>query len=1056
MLKHLLKICISLLVVLSTSLLKAQSYPFANYIVENGLSQEQVLSVFQDDEGVIWLGTSGGGITKFDGANFEYLTAKDGLVDNVVFCMVKDPYGRILIGTNNGLSVYDPKLNHKNKTKQFSNYTTENGLGDNSITSILLDENGVALLSTARGISTFKDGKCGVLKVSEMVDSASIFSLYKDSKKHLWINTLGTGLMYFDGKTTTNYSSKNGLPNDMIYSILEKEENTFWVFTGEGLCELKDRKIKRVNPAKIDSAATYFCYHKDSEGNLWIGTTLGVIKQKKNGETFFFRKQNGLVDNSIFKIFQDRESNLWFGSDQNGVSKLASEKFKIYNSKDGLLYDDIRKIIQSKSGEYWLGSKLGVSVFKNTGIKNYTNKELAGNADVWTIAEDGNGTFYIGTSNGLIVSDGQSFKRIICRNPDDLMNTVFAAFVDQNGKVWLGTQAGLAKIEGGFIVPLDEVPISKNYVNTIFQDVKGNYWFGTDDGLYMYDGTGVKHYTEKDGFTQKRVSTIISDKQNNLWFATSAGLYKQSYPSFTLFKTKQYIAGNEVISLAFDDSGNLWAGLSNGIDKIEFVNGNYRVKHYGNEDGFLGQVCGQNALILDKNKQLVIGTSKGMMVYQPQFDSENKLEPLTKLRRVDLFFEKTDWSAYTDSIGINNIPYELALPYDKNYLTFNYIGVSLTSPGKVSYKVILKGFDKNWITTTKTDAIYSNLPPGNYEFNLIANNGEGVWNKEPIVFKFTINPPFWRTWWFYSIIAAIILSGIYSYLKIRNSNTKILKQNEIIEEKNEALLDANKEIAEKNQNITDSINYAKRIQQSFLTSEKILNKILNEHFILFKPRDIVSGDFYMAFDLPDRTIIVCSDCTGHGIPGAFMSLIGISLLNEISRSKETLSTSDILEQLRNGIITALNPDKSETGGKDGMDISIIAIYKKTENDTVKVHFSGANSSMLLVSVRGDNGIKSEFKGDKQPAGYYSNMKPFSQQEIMAKKGDLIYLFTDGYADQFGGLNGKKFMSKQLKAEITSIYHLPLKEQKEHLDQAFINWQGKLEQVDDVTVVGIKL
>ncbi len=302
----------------------------------------------------------------------------------------------------------------------------------------------------------------------------------------------------------------------------------------------------------------------------------------------------------------------------------------------------------------------------------------------------------------------------------------------------------------------------------------------------------------------------------------------------------------------------------------------------------------------------------------------------------------------------------------------------------------------------------------------------------------------------YSII------GIYSYIKIRTANKKILKQNEIIEEKNGALQNANNQIAEKNQNITDSINYAKRIQQSFLTSEKVINDILKEHFILFKPRDIVSGDFYLAFDLPDRTIIVCADCTGHGIPGAFMSLIGVSILNEISRSQTVLQTSKILDELRNKIIEALNPDKSETGGKDGMDISLISIFKESKNDEVKINFSGANNSMYLATQINGAVELTEFKGDKQPVGYQTIMSPFTQKEIIARKGDIIYLFTDGYADQFGGSKGKKFMSKQLKHQITFIYHLPMDQQKTYLDDMFKNWHGNLEQVDDVTVIGVKL
>jgi serine phosphatase RsbU (regulator of sigma subunit) len=325
-----------------------------------------------------------------------------------------------------------------------------------------------------------------------------------------------------------------------------------------------------------------------------------------------------------------------------------------------------------------------------------------------------------------------------------------------------------------------------------------------------------------------------------------------------------------------------------------------------------------------------------------------------------------------------------------------------------------------------------------------------------LVFKFKIAPPFWRTWWFYSIILLIVLSGVYSYFKIRTANKKIVKQNQIIEEKNGALQNANIEIAEKNQNITDSINYAKRIQQSFLTSEKILKQTLNDYFILFKPRDIVSGDFYLAFDLPDRTIVVCSDCTGHGIPGAFMSLIGISLLNEIIYSKGILDTDKILEELRTIIIKGLNPDNNEAGGKDGMDISLVSVFKNITNGHIKIHFSGGNNSVYIVSSKAEGLNMKEYKGDKQPVGYYSNMKAFTQQEIFAEKGDTIYLFTDGYVDQFGGGNGEKFMSKQLKQKLSLISHLPLNEQKKQLDETLIFWQGKLEQVDDVTVIGIKL
>ncbi|MDX2171797.1 MAG: two-component regulator propeller domain-containing protein [Bacteroidota bacterium] len=1032
---------------------QAQTYPFSNFTVENGLSQGQILSVYQDKDGVMWFGTNGGGIIKYDGHNYEYLTDKDGLADNFVYCIVKDKTGNLLIGTSNGLSVYYP---NNISTKKFKNYSTKNGLGNNLIFTIIFDRNNDALLGTSRGISKFADTTCSALKFDKKLDTSSVFHLFYDSKENLWCSTLGNGVFNYTGTETKNYTTENGIQNNMVFGVLERSENVYWFLTGEGLSEFYHEKIKHVNPPKVDSAATYYNYYMDKNNALWLGTSNGLIKCYDNN-FYAFKKQNGLVDNSIWKIMQDREFNLWFVSDQNGISKLASERFYCLTTKDGLLQDAIKRVYQDKKGSYWIGTKTGLNVISDNKLITYKNTDLNGSSDINTITQDANGNYLIGTSNGLTIYNGKSFQRIVCKDQASQYNCIYDIYNDKAGNIWLGTPIGVAQLINGYIEPFEKFSVTKNYIFKIFEDKNKNLWFGTEDGLFMYDGKKVKHFTEKDGFTQKRITGIIEDNKNNLWFSTLSGLYKYQNTKFLNITVKQGLAANEVLSLIQDKDGTIWAGFSTGIDKLRLIgNDEYSIRHYGIDNGFLGQECSQNCMLINNAGGLVIGTSKGLMFYQKQFDKENHLEPITKLINIDLFFQKTDWHNYADSVDNRNIPFNLELPYDKNYLTFNFIGVSLTTPKKVLYKYMLKGIDKDWRLSEKTEVSYSNIPPGKYEFVIYANNGEGVWNKEPLVFKFKISPPFWRTWWFYSIVLLIILSGVYSYFKIRTANKKILKQNEIIEEKNGALQHANLEIAEKNQNITDSINYAKRIQQSFLTSEKILNETLKDYFILFKPRDIVSGDFYLAFDLPDRIIVACSDCTGHGIPGAFMSLIGISLLNEIIYSKNILDTDKILEELRTIIIKGLNPEKNEAGGKDGMDISLVSIFKETTNNSLKINFSGGNNSMYLVSSKADAINMKEYKGDKQPVGYYSNMKPFTQQEIIAEKGDTIYLFTDGYADQFGGDKGKKFMSKQLKQKLSLICHLPLNEQKKQLDESLMFWQGKLEQVDDVTVIGIKL
>ncbi|MBK7310609.1 MAG: SpoIIE family protein phosphatase [Sphingobacteriaceae bacterium] len=1054
--KYLCKLACALFLFL-TFYVNAQTYPFSNLTINNGLSNEQVLSIFQSDDGVIWFGTSGGGITRFDGKSSEYLTVKDGLADNVVFSIAKDKKGRILIGTNNGLSVFDPFSHAKSKSARFKNYTTKEGLSHNRIFSIMFDENGVALLGTSRGISTFKDSICGKLHVDAKLDTSSIFRVMKDSQRNLWCSSLGAGVFKNDGNITLNYTTKDGLSNDMVFSVMEVGHNTIWICSGEGLFELVDGKFDLINPANLDTTITYYNCFKDRNNALWLGTSHGLIKQKKDGTYTLFKKQNGLVDNSIWDIFQDRESNMWFASDQGGVSKLASERFYIYTTKDSLLADEIQAVDQnSGNGEYWLGTKRGLTKLKNGKTKNYINKQLAADvSEIWEITHDGKDLFYMGTANGLIVTGGEKFNRYNCKDKEDRMNSVVNILVDSKGDILLGTQVGVAQLKDGVIEPRRDIGIPKTYVSKIVQDQKGNYWFCTDDGLFFYNGKTVKHYTEKDGLPACRVKNIIFDENDNIWLATSVGALVTKNGKFVNITSKLALTSPDVYSIVKDHNHHIWAGVSGGVVKIN-IEGDHKLRYYDGDYGFAGQVCNQNCMIIDKNDRICVGCSKGFVIYQQEYDSDNTLEPITKIKHIDLFYRETDWDQYADSVSAGDIPYNLELPYDKNYLTFNFIGVSLTAPEKVSYKFMLKGFDTEWHYSDETDASYPNIAPGKYEFILYACNGEDVWNREPVIFKFEIAPPFWRTWWFYGLIAAIILTGIYSYVKIRAANFQILKQNEIIEEKNETLQHLNLEIAEKNQNITDSINYARRIQRSFITSEKVISKLLKEHFILFKPRDIVSGDFYMAFEMHDRTLVVCADCTGHGIPGAFMSLVGISILNEISRSRTYIDTTEILEEIRRIIIEALNPDKLETGGKDGMDVSLISIFKKPENDMIKIHFSGANNSACLVSAKDGKVKMYEYKGDKQPVGYYSSMKPFTHHEIMAQKGDIMYLFTDGYADQFGGSRGKKFMSSQLKQHLVSMFELPLHEQKEKLDKLFMSWQGDLEQIDDVTVIGIKL
>ena len=286
-------------------------------------------------------------------------------------------------------------------------------------------------------------------------------------------------------------------------------------------------------------------------------------------------------------------------------------------------------------------------------------------------------------------------------------------------------------------------------------------------------------------------------------------------------------------------------------------------------------------------------------------------------------------------------------------------------------------------------------------------------------------------------------------LKMREGlaeSERILEQKVI--ERTEEVVRQRHIVEEKHKEITDSINYAERIQRSFLATKELLDENLKDHFVFFKPKDIVSGDFYFAEKLTNNSFLLATaDSTGHGVPGAIMSLLNITSLEKAIENQD--QPSDILNTTRKIIIERLKKDGSAEGGKDGMDCSVICFDFKKK----KIIVSAANNPVWIV--RGSETI--EIKPDKMPVGKHDKQDvSFTQQTIDIKKGDVIYTLTDGFSDQFGGSLGKKFMSKKLRELLSKNAHLPMEEQRSILENTFISWVGDLEQIDDVTLIGVRV
>jgi serine phosphatase RsbU (regulator of sigma subunit) len=361
---------------------------------------------------------------------------------------------------------------------------------------------------------------------------------------------------------------------------------------------------------------------------------------------------------------------------------------------------------------------------------------------------------------------------------------------------------------------------------------------------------------------------------------------------------------------------------------------------------------------------------------------------------------------------------------------------------------MLEGADIEWRPATKnTTEDYSALPPGHYNFRIMASNNYGYWNEEPVEYTFTIKPPFWQTTWF--IVSCILLAAfiIVSWVKIRERN--LIQEKKILEEKVEErtaeVVQKSLEIEEKNRDITASIRYAERIQRAMLPSDDTFV----DTFVLYMPKDIVSGDFYWMCDTGDKMLIAACDCTGHGVPGAFMSIIGHNSLNKVVREYGITRPSAILDQLNAEVVKALTQRNEETIN-DGMDLTLIAF----DRHNFSLEFAGAYNPIYVVR----KGEVLTYKGDRFPIGMSSLQmkKNFQNQIVDIQPGDMIYMSSDGYADQFGTPESKKFKSGNVKKLLSEIWHLPLNEQREILEKAILDWKGDLPQVDDIMLIGTRM
>ena len=1039
------------LFLLTSNFLHAQTYNFKNYTDEDGLPQSYVYCVSQSNKGFLYLST-GDGFCKFDGNTFKNYTVKDNLAENFINTHFTDSRNITWIGHfQNGVSYLQG--NNFYKVKDSEKIETKiNAFAEDKLKTTWLAAQQKGLFKID---STFK------LTSVKTPLSTNFNAIQFDLDDELLAATdEGLFLLKTKEKKTTTICSIKGFEGKKIQCLIpcDSLKNSFWVAVpGEGVFKvLKAGSCYYIYLQIIDelgsSTMNISTIFVDKSGSLWVSLLgEGIRKISFNylniSQVLYINKQNGLNNLYIQSIFQDFEENMWFGSSGGGLIEMPVNKFSYfgsqtnvksilidnktgdiwagndkglllkpknqhedvqYNAPTGFVNDQVNALMQDSLGNIWIGTlENGVFIFNPSTNKfeNFSKKNNLKSLSINCITRTKQGNIIIATTDGLYFYNPKKNKVNLLTTIEGLMhNNVQQVFIDSKNRIWLSSHGSVP-----YYIKNDEFTVLKNipdiFINSVTEDNNGLIWIATEgDGMVTYDGNDFKRYKTENG--------LLS---NFCYFAM------------------------------VDENNSVWIGHKNGLSKKE--DGQTSFKKYTKVDGLLFQENNVNACFKDAKKNMWFGTATGIVHYDCESNKINIHEPRTNILGITL---NNHFYASTENIS---------LPYTQYSARIDFIGISLVDASKVSYKYRMLGLDTIWRYTSNRYVEFPKVTDGNYTFQLLACNNDGIWNTIPVEINFDIDLPFWRKIWFYVLSMLFLIALVYfiiiwrtrKLVKARILLEKMVDEKTFLLKKEKEVVEHIKsELEEKNKDITDSINYAKRIQEAILPSKEAILQVFPKSFILYKPKDIVSGDFYWFTETENYYLIAAIDCTGHGVPGAFMSLIASILLNEIVNGKKILVPSQILQELNNNIIEVLKQNDSDSSTRDGMDMSICRIDKKK----TKLVFAGAARPLYVIRDQ----ILMETKGQGYPiGGHYGLMNlTYSDMEMDLQKDDMFYIFSDGYADQFRDGDKKKFTTKRLKALLTEICIDDMNTQSQKLNTAFEEWKGTGSQIDDILIVGIKI
>ncbi len=1034
---------------LFSSLSSGQTYSFMNYGIERSIPNGFVYTLNQSNDGFLWVGTAYR-ITRFDGYNFYQVQYPDSSSGRIPLKSLKDKQGTLWFGCNDG-SVF---------------YVTENKL--------------ISLpIKNTRSISELIEGADGLIYI--VTQGKAVFSVNPLKPADIHQFSLSGEPVLYSAAFTSSGNILIGTEENLLLCRLEKDsvsvvraiegfdshvtsirktgdDSVFIIGTSDnGLFHLKisdkSEVLKRLPDHPELQSIKVQSVTEDSQGSFWVSTSGSGAIQFDMSDNYtkvksekIYDLNSGLPGNVVQQVFQDIEGNYWFGLYGEGISMLTSYSLSYFtpgnnSAENNILY------IKNFDNNYLLGTPAGFHIFDPSSGKSlsFTNltKQIGG-AEIKSYYLDEAKNLWIGTGgSGLFVRNNSGSVKNVYRSGDSGADDIKDIEMDKIN-IWLATTNGVVVLDqNGKIIKTLNINngLPHNSINKIFLSRTRDAYIGTEsEKLYKIDpsyniSTGKASMS---GSTRNKILSFTQSNDNAIWAATEGnGMFRFVNDSVTAITRANDLMSNYCYSILADSDNNIWIGHNKAISRFNSHSGTVRV--FGSDFAKVG-MCNPSGMFESNDKKIFIGTNEGFLIYDKAKEKKGVTAPFNNI----------------NTIEINDVKYpyqsSFVLPYKRYKVKVYYSGINFSTPDKVYYSTFLENFDLDWSKMTTTREELYSLSDGKYKFSLISVNEDGLSQGAPVSFTLLIKKPFYRTWWFFISALAATIGFVIVIIRERDKTQKKIQEylETELAARTSVVMKQKGEIELQNIEITDSINYAKRIQTSILPDIGKLKDTFKDAFIFFHPRDIVSGDFYWFDKLDDdKFVLVCADSTGHGVPGAFMSMIGSTLLQDIVTRKRISKPSEILSLLDKQIFSTLNQNVELGVSNDGMDMVVCEFNISTRH----VRFASAMRPVILVL----DGEPFYIKGNRSSVGGESVVeKFFDDQEYYLKEGDTIYLFSDGLPDQFGGPDGKKLKIARLKRMIEQISKLPMDTQREAMAKFYFDWKGTYDQVDDVLLMGVKV